>query len=152
MNKIKLNDYNLTGSIHTLAVKSEGLVEDVQDTVQSCLITSSQERDGKRTTTSIINPNKLSGEIYSYSEFCTALDTILAGAGISDYSLVRADMRFDSFDPNDYHKYAKLNRYLISALAITYPTRNCYKTTNLFTQQQLSVCIKNKYFEIENYL
>lgn len=150
MNQTKLNEYNLTGSIHTLAIKSDGLVENVDEKVSSCIITSSQAKEG-RTTTSIINPNKLMGDLFTYTDFSTAFDTILAGAGIDDYSIVRADMRFDSYDTDHYKAYAKLNRYIISALAVTYEVRNCYRATNLFSQKQLSVAIKNKYFECENY-
>lgn len=150
MNKKKLEEYNLTGSIHTLAIKSQGIVEDIQEEVSNCITSSSQTKNGT-TTTSIINPNKLVGDIYNYSEFETVFSTILAGAGISDYDIVRADMRFDSYDKEHYRQYAKLNRYLISLLAVTYKVKNAYRTTNLFSQKQLSVAIKNKYFEIENY-
>lgn len=98
-----------------------------------------------------INANKLVGDLFSYDEFKTAFDTILGGAGIESYSLSRFDMRFDSFDPEHYRDYAKLNRYLISALAVTYNVQNCYDSRNLFSQKQLSVAIKNKRFECENY-
>ena len=152
MNKAKLINYRLTGSIHTLAVKTKGLVEAVEESVSKCIISSSQVKDDGRTTTSIVNPNKLGvGEIVKFSEFEAAFDTILAGAGISDYSIVRVDMRFDSYDPEHYQAYAKLNRYLISALAVCYDVRNCYRSTDLFSQKQLSIAIKNKYFELENY-
>ena len=150
MNQKKLQNYSLTGSIHTLAIKSSGIVENIQEEVSNCITASSQTKNGT-TTTSIVNVNKLMGDVYSYSEFETSLGTILAGAGIDDYNIVRADMRFDSFDKEHYHKYAKLNRYLISLLAVTYSVKNSYRTTNLFSQKQLSVAIKNKYFEIENY-
>ena len=60
-------------------------------------------------------------------------------------------MRFDSFDPEHYRDYAKLNRYLISARAVTYNVQNCYDSRNLFSQKQVSVAIKNKRFECENY-
>ncbi|MBE5955692.1 MAG: hypothetical protein E7253_04495 [Lachnospiraceae bacterium] len=150
MNPHKLEQYNLTGSIHTLAVKSEGIVEDIMEEVADCIISNSQTKQGT-TTTSIINPNKLIGEIYTYSEFDTALNTILAGAGIEDYTIVRADMRFDSYDAEHYEKFSKLNRYLVSLMAVTYKFKNAYRTTNLFTQKQLSVAIKNQYMELENY-
>ena len=150
MNKKKLENYSLTGSIHTLSVKSPGIVEDIQEEVSNCIVSSSQTKEGQ-TTTSIINVNKLMGDIFSYSEFETVFETILAGAGIDEYSIVRADMRFDSYDKEHYRQYAKLNRYLISALAVTYKVQNAYRSTNLFTQQQLSIAIKNKYFECENY-
>ena len=150
MNQKKLDDYNLTGSIHTLAIKSPGIVEDIQEEVSNCIIASSQTKNGT-TTTSIINVNKLMGDVFRYSEFETVFNTILAGAGIDEYNIVRADMRFDSYDKEHYRQYAKLNRYLISLLAVTYKVKNAYRTTNLFSQKQLSVAIKNKYFEIEKY-
>ena len=151
MNKQKLENYNLTGSIHTLSVKSPGIVEDIQKEVSNCITANSQTKNNQPTTTSIINPNKLVGDVFAYSEFETVFNTILAGAGIKNYNIVRADMRFDNYDPEHYRAYAKLNRYLISALAVTYKVKNAYRTANLFNQQQLSVAIKNDYFECENY-
>ncbi len=150
MNPNKLNNYSLTGSIHTLSVKSPGIVEGIDQEVLNCIVACSHVQDGT-TTTSIINPNKLVGDIFCYSELMLALNTILAGAGINDYSIVRADMRFDSYDAEHYKQYAKLNRYLISALAVTYKVKNVYHTKNLFTEQQQSIAIKNSYFEIEHY-
>lgn len=150
MNQKKLDDYCLTGSIHTLAVKSPGMVEDIDESVKNC-IESCTKTQGGRTTTSKINPNKLTGDVFTYGEFETIFETILVGAGIDEYEIVRADMRFDSYDPDHYKQYAKLNRYLVSAMAVTYNVRNRYRATDLFSQQQLSVAIKNKYFELENY-
>jgi hypothetical protein len=151
MNKKKLDEYNLTGSIHTLAIKSPGIVNDIDEKVSKCIVANSSQSKTGETTTSIINPNKLLGDVFSYSEFETTFATILGGAGITDYNLIRADMRFDNYEPDHYKKYAKLNRYLISMLAVTYRTKNNYKTNDLFNQRQLSVAIKNDYFEIENY-
>ena len=151
MNKKKLDEYNLTGSIHTLSIKSPGMVEDIQEDVSNCIVSNSRQNQNGTTTTSIINPNKLIGDVFSYSEFEAVFNTILAGAGIRDYNIIRADMRFDNYEPEHYRQYAKLNRYLISMLAVTYKTKNNYKTNDLFSQRQLSVAIKNDYFEIENY-
>ena len=151
MKKEKLKNYKLTGSIHTLSVKTEGTIGAVKPEVARCIKNSTQTRNDITTTTSIINPNKLCGDIYSYSDFRSVLDTILIGSGIYDYKIVRADMRLDSTDSDHYRQYAKLNRYLISALAVTYKVKNVYKTENLFTQKHLSVAIKNDYFEVENY-
>ena len=102
-------------------------------------------------TTTIINPNKLHGDLYKYSELYSAMGSILQAAGICEYSLIRADLRLDSYDPAHYKQYAKLNKYLISALALTYSVKNCYRSCDLFSQAQLSVAIKNRYFEAENY-
>lgn len=153
MKKAKLNKYILTGSIHTVAIKSQGAVDNVQKEIEHCITASVRPGQGKSgaTTTSIINPNKLVGNLYSYDECMTAINTILSGAGIDDYQIIRTDLRLDSADPEHYREFAKLNRYLISALAVTYHVRNAYRATNLFSQKQLSVAIKNKYFEAENY-
>lgn len=149
MNKKKLENYNLTGSIHTLAIKSPGIVSDIMEEVSNCITSRTESK--KNQTTSIINPNKLTGDIFTYAEFQNVFDTILSGAGIKDYNIIRADMRFDNYEPDHYRKYQKLNRYLISALAVTYATKNNYRTTNLFSQRQLSIAVKNDYFEAENY-
>ena len=151
MNPQKLKEYSLTGSIHTLAVRSQGLVENVPQEVDNCITSSTKMKGTAEITTTIINPNKLKGDLYKYSELYTAMGTILQAAGIDDYALIRADLRLDSFDPEHYKQYAKMNKYLISALALTYSVRNCYRSTDLFSQAQLSVAIKNRYFEAENY-
>lgn len=151
MNPKKIKDYTLTGSIHTVAVRSMGLVENVPIQIENCITSSTKMKGASEFTTTIINPNKLNGDLYTYSELYSAMATILSAAGIDDYSLIRADLRLDSFDPEHYKQYAKLNKYLISALALTYSVKNCYRSTDLFTQAQLSVAIKNRYFEAENY-
>lgn len=152
MNKQKLEAYRVQGSIHTLSVKSPNRVDGVQETVRECITTStSTTKDGGEVTKAILNPNKLNGDVFSFSEFQTVVDTILAGAGIRDYQINRADMRFDSYEPDHYERYAKLNRYLISALAVVYKVKNTYRTTNLFSDKQLSVAAKTDYWEIENY-
>lgn len=152
MNQNKLKDYKVTASIHTLAIKTNGNMEDVPEVFKEA-ITSSSRINGKNiSTTSIINLNKVAGEIYQYSRFKETLELMMFTTGIcDDYSIVRADLRLDSFNEEYYRAYAKLNRYLISMLAVTYQVRNTYKTTDLFSQQQRSIAIKNKYFECENY-
>ena len=147
MNVNKRNNYQLTGSIHTLSLISLP-VTDIDESIAPCFDTLSSREN---LSYSKINANKLVGDLFSYDEFKTAFDTILGGAGIESYSLSRFDMRFDSFDPEHYRDYAKLNRYLISALAVTYNVQNCYDSRNLFSQKQVSVAIKNKRFECENY-
>ena len=151
MKSNKMSGYNLTGSIHTISVRSYGLVEDVPTELKNVISTSAKTNGTSKSTTSIINPNKLHGEIYHYSELYSVMGEILAAAGIDEYSLIRADLRLDSFDPKHYEQYAKLNKYLISALAVTYSVKNCYRSTDLFSQAQLSIAIKNRHFEAENY-
>lgn len=147
MNKEKRSNYKLTGSIHTLAISSP-LITEVDQDVQQCFTSLTAKEN---VSYSRINPNKLLGDLYSYDEFQTAFSTILAAAGVQEYKLSRVDMRFDSFDKNHYKDYAKLNRYIISSIAVTYQVKNTYQSQDLFSQKQLSVAIKNKRFEAENY-
>lgn len=150
MNKKKLNQYKLTGSIHTLSVKVPGTVEipdETKDCVESCV----HSERGHTHSNLKINPNKLSGEIYSFSQFNNTMKKIYESMDIKDYRLIRVDMPLDSFDSDHYLKYAKLNKYLVSLLAVTYSVRNCYKSVNLFSQKQLSIAVKNEYMELENY-
>lgn len=151
MKNDKRERYQLRASIHTVSIRSDKLLKEIPSEFAKCITTSSRERDGDIVTSSKINVNKLYGDLYTYNEFETALDTITTSAGIDKYTFIRADLRLDSYDENHYKEFAKLNRYLISALAVTYHVSNCYRTLDLFTSEQLSVAIKNRYFECENY-
>ena len=64
---------------------------------------------------------------------------------------MRVDLRLDNYDSEHYRLYAKLHKYLLSCLAVTYKVRNVYKTQNLFTNQLLSMAIKNEYIQCECY-
>ena len=151
MKKEKLNNYKLTGSIHTLSIKTPGEVNEIDESVADCIKANMSNSSAGQVTTAIINPNKMVGDLYSYDEFQIAMDTILGGMGINEYKLIRVDMRFDNYDPKHYQDYAKLNRYLLSMLAAKYKVRNTYRSVNLFSEKQLSVAIKSRYMEVENY-
>lgn len=146
----KLNNYILTGSIHTVSIKVPGIIV-VPKTYKGILTCSSQATEDKQETTCKLNLDKLSTNIYSYKEFQKIWKELLDSAGIDKYRIVRADFRLDSSEPEHYQIFAKLNRYLISMLAVTYQVNNTYKTDDLFTNRQLSVAIKNRYIECENY-
>lgn len=151
MRKQILNDYKLTASIHTIQIKTPTVIKTVPKRLQPA-VKSIIHKDDKHLETSIIfNLNKILGEVYSYSKFEKLFNIFIRAAGIKEYKITRVDMSFDSFDSENYLKYAKLNRYLISMLAVKYHVYNTYRTLHLFSQKQLSVAIKSKYFECENY-
>ena len=148
MNSI-LKNYHLLAGIHTISIRtSEPLIvpEFYEDLVSSVSYNKEQ-----CVHTSILNLNKMSEDIYEYSCFREQLEVLLDSAGVTDYLITRADLRFDMFKPEEYERYAKLHRYVISLLATQYSVKNTYRTLDLFSQKQLSVAIKNKYFECENY-
>lgn len=140
----------LTASIHTVSIIFEGMIDFVEDRrIRDCIQSSYFKTTGK--TSCKINVNRLYGDIYEYSEFRTALDTIIVNAGIKEYQISRVDVRLDSYDKEDYKKYAKLNRLLLSLLGTAYITPSNYKSTDLFTNQQLSLSVRNDYFQAEYY-
>lgn len=149
MKKI-FNNYHLLAGIHTISIKTPEplIVSKVYQKVVTSVTHNSQENP---IYTSKLNLNKLTLDIYEYSYFQEQLQMLLDSAGITEYRIVRADFRFDMFEPDEYARFAKIHRYLISLLATQYQVTNAYRTVNLFSQKQLSVAIKNKYFECENY-
>ncbi len=149
MNRQKRNNYALNGSFHTLEIKSQEVTPTKEKPVSNC-ITTRINQDGT-IATSKINPNKLDGDIFSFNDFKKVFTTILEESGIREYRMTRADLRLDNYDKEHYLAFAKLNKYILSALALTYSVKNRYKTVELISENQLSIAIKNDYFEVENY-
>lgn len=149
MNQEKRKKYVLTGSYHTLEIKSKETVPTQNKQISKC-ITTKINSEGT-IATSKINSNKLVGDIFTFSEFKKILDIILKENGINEYRITRADMRLDNYSDEHYQAFAKLNKYLISAVALTYSIKNRYKTVELINENQLSIAVKNDYFELENY-
>lgn len=150
MKSQKINNYQLTGSIHTLQIKSSDIPE-IPTELQECISSSTRKNHGMIEAISIINPNKLLGDCFSFTEFEDCFTSILEECGVGNYSLMRVDFRMDSYESEHYKAYAKLHKYLLSCLAVTYKVRNVYKTQNLFTNQLLSMAIKNEYIQCECY-
>lgn len=150
MKSQKINNYQLTGSIHTLQIKSSDIPE-IPTELQECISSSTRKNHGMIEAISIINPNKLLGDCFSFTEFEDCFTSILEECGVTDYKLMRVDFRMDSYESEFYRVYAKLHKYLLSCLAVTYNVRNAYKTENLFSNRLLSMAIKNDYLQCECY-
>lgn len=154
MNPKKLEEYKVTGSIHTLQVSVPYPINEdyIDPIVDSCIdITSKKRKDGTVESMIKINPNKLKGEVLNYMALKSTLESINSELNVENPMIVRADMRFDSYDQNHFIKYTKLNRFLISLVADTYQVKNCYASEDLFTSRKLSMAIKNRDFELECY-
>ena len=128
---------------------------EVKKAIKSCSLHKVKNKEQYQTYLQI-NPNKLKGKqklITSYSEYEEALKRILKGVGaeLKDFRLSRADMCFNSTDPNCYEDYKKLHRLLICCIAETYSFKNVYQSYDLWTYKSLSVAIKNDNLEAENY-
>lgn len=146
-----LDKYKLTAGIHTICIKTQDSVNtDLRTTAAAVKSIKYNHQTGF--TKIIINANKLNGFITSYGEFVESLSKVLEELEISNHTLIRADMCFDSYDTEHYKRFAKLNRLVISMMAYAYDVKNRYKTNDLFTNKQLSIAIKQpNSFEIENY-
>lgn len=149
LNKDKRSQYKLTGSIHTLEIKSPEYEPAQDENVSECITTRINETGTE--AVSKINPNKLNGDVFSFSEFRETMQEILSASGVGRYRFTRTDLRLDAYDRRHYRLFSKLNKYLISAIAVSYSTKNNYRAEDLFTGNQISIAVKNDYFEVENY-
>ncbi len=149
MNQNKLKQYNLTGSFHTFTVTTEGLIDEKSESLKDVYKVTVNQDNTRSTTT--INLNKINGDLLSFDDFKEKFEIFRESIGMENYRFNRADFRLDSYDKEHYQAFLKLNKYLISAVALTYNVKNCYKTDNLFSHKQLSIAIKNDYFQLENY-
>lgn len=149
MNKEILAAYELKADIHTFSIKTLDEIKAIDESVEQCINSVTKGLNGVTSIT--INPNKLRGDIFTFSEFCSVVNEIFEKLGVKNYRFTRVDFRFDSYDPQHYRTFAKLNRYLLSAFSVMYTVENSYRTKNMFSQKLLSMAIKNSRFELENY-
>lgn len=121
MKSEKINNYKLTGSIHTLQIKSADIPE-IPAELQECISSSTRKNHGKIEAISIINPNKLLGDCFSFTEFEDCLTSILEECGVGDYSLMRVDFRMDSYNSmceRAYISYRALDENLLEKADIS---------------------------------
>jgi hypothetical protein len=150
---------NITG-IHTISGTSPldvlAVPADISQTVPENVKRKVRGQDETFETYLKINPNKLGARqkiITEYSKFTKAMTYILDGMGLApeDFTIHRADLCFNSADPQSYTQYQKLHRLIICCVADTYNFTNCYSSQDLFTYDGLSIAIKNSQYELENY-
>lgn len=142
-------NFNLRASIHTLSIRFHGLTQKVEKSFENCVYTS--YNPNKDLTTYRINANKLYGDIFKFSDFKSVLTAIIKQTGNIDYQINRFDIRFDSYDKTHYKQFWKLYRMLISLIGTTYSTQKNYCSSEIFTDEKLSLSIRNNYFQIEYY-
>ena len=155
MDKKKLSNYKLTGSIHTLNIQVPGRVtvpvEMRQDGTAKVVYTPPKDRAKDLNTHIKINPNAMNGDLFSFGEYERSIQEIISKLDIHEYRLSRADLRLDSLQEGFFQNFWKLHRYLISGLALEYGVRNRYKTEDLISDDKLSLSVKGRGFQIEFY-
>lgn len=95
MNQKKLNNYKLTASIHTLSIKSDGIIQAPKNTEYIKTVTKFNDNPVSK---SIINVNKLMGDVFTYQDILQRFQKILDKSEINVYFITRADFRLDSYD------------------------------------------------------
>lgn len=86
-------------------------------------------------------PNK----IYCYSEFA---DRFTSEIGKMQNAYInRIDIAFDSDDAEYFESYRKYYRYLLTAFAIAYKSKNSFNVKDLLSDSDKSYWIKTTYFE-----
>lgn len=149
---LDMSNFELTGSIHTLSLKTNDLEHELSPELKRAIGVSLKRLPNNQFETRMkLNLNKLSADLQSYEEFDRLFCQVQREAGIKDYTLIRVDFRLDSYSPGFYRDYEKLFRYLIAALSCAYSVENNFLTNDLFTDEQLSVSAKNRALEIEFY-
>ena len=101
-----------------------------------------------------LNPNKgVFGNdmIMSYTEFVRVLEEAFERMEAIGFRVTRADLCFNSNDLEDYELFKKLNKLLICCIADAYEIKNCYQTSDLWSDKSLSTAVKGNDIEAENY-
>ena len=105
----------------------------------------------------ILNMNKWNGSrenTWNYAEFMENLATLTKYLGIENaYTITRADMKFDSSDPQFYEKNKKLVRFWMTAIADGTEQENLWQATDGRTIEQRSFKLweSSNSWEIEYY-
>lgn len=152
MNQKKRENYKLKASIHTANVKFKSNDQLTGDEINMEVGNVRVSHDQDKPHTAIVNLNKTNkGDLFSFNEYKNTFVELMNSLKVKDYYFNRVDLRLDSYDSEHYQMFTKLNRYLICLIAVTYKSKNNYRTLDLFSENQISVAIKNRDIEIEHY-
>lgn len=161
MQKSKRDRYigNMYAAMHTLSGVTEQEADQVAAEQHPCVKVCTRRKvrnEDAQETYLQLNPNKgyEAGEmIRSAPEMQQAIKQTLQDVGVDPETFVirRADLSYNSPDPDDYRLFQKLNRLLICCLAYEYRIDNCYRSEDLWSFDQLSIAVMNTRISVENY-
>lgn len=149
MNKKKLENYRQTASVHTVGLKSK--VDPVlPPNVDLDIIRASFMKKTKMHMVRV-NPNKLHGDIFAYSEFNATMHELCQAMQITP-TYYRCDIRLDSYE-DTFKAFYKLNLLLINLFSILFNDPNGQAVSHLLTCSKAftDVSTKNQYWEVKFY-
>lgn len=166
--------YTLTCGFHTLQIRVEDYVEK-NDLLEGAGVTatdSKAQQDGSFRTWIILNLNKLfeigipeinrlleidpdtpphADYITRFSVFENAFQFVLDALGITEYKIIRADLKFDNPDPEFFQHYEKLHRFILLGFKAASGALNTFKTTEFDSPKNISASIRTKEYQLESY-
>lgn len=163
------NDYTVRANIHTIEIATEETINVTQiladygkqcpeqsEAIDRCI--NLKVARGKQTVKKcgksfILNLNKWDGEnICLYSEFNEKLQMIMNILGIAGkYKIVRADLKFDSTDPEFYERNKKLVRLILTVIANEEKVKNFWRAEDGATLEQRSLRVNASSWDLEYY-
>lgn len=101
----------------------------------------------------VLNPNKYADqEQLFYRDDCVnSLDYMIYEMDIIDAKISRVDLAYDTYSEGDYKLYCKLNRLLLALIANKEDCKNAYVSKDFWNDDIISMKIKMRSFDIENY-
>lgn len=96
------------------------------------------------------NPDNTLLDTSTLAGYQNALDYMLSATAVLNPVKTRIDFRFDDYHA-DYSQTWKLNKLLLLLVAEAYNIKNRYQCIDMYTGDPLTLCIKNKYIEVEAY-
>lgn len=150
MNLKKLQDTELYCGIDTIQIESVSEPKDLQPL--PIFITASPLFNKRQNTYYYrLNPDKANGKsIYNGTDYFDTLEHMLTKANFDSPVKTRIDFRFDSLDKN-YNELLKLNKLLLSLIAIEFDLKNKYESRDFLELRHLCIRIQNNEIEVENY-
>lgn len=150
MNLKKLQDTELYCGIDTIQIESVSEPKDLQPL--PIFITASPLFNKRQNTYYYrLNPDKANGKsIYNGTDYFNTLEHMLNKANFDSPVKTRIDFRFDSLDEN-YNELLKLNKLLLSLIAIEFDLKNKYESRDFLELRHLCIRIQNNEIEVENY-
>lgn len=97
-----------------------------------------------------INPDKTLIDTSTLEGYSAAMKYVYEVSALSNPVKTRIDFRFD-FYGEDYERTSKANKLLLLLIAEKYEVKNRYQCIDMLTTEQKTLCIKNKYIEVEAY-
>lgn len=150
MQKNKLNTYSLTASIHTINIRSPA-----QPIIPNCVDTNILRTiylPKSNIWSTIVNPNKLHGDIFAYSEFCAVVADLFDKLDAPNFTYYRTDIRLDSYKDN-FKDYYKLNSLLIGLFGLLFndPNRQAISHMLIQSKEFSDIAAANQYWEVTYY-